>query len=685
MNGVDGLTTGTVLHGTCAVAYLLLSALILVQVRKSRTGVFLSIASAITAAWAGGNALAGWGVPPEVLGALDLSRSLAWYAFVLHLYRRSITSDNILSRTFGTMGLVGVLMLVLLALLALSSSSGGTTLEFVETAARLGIAVCAVLLIENLWLNTAPASRWHINVACIALGALFVYDIVLSADAVLTRSTSPTLYAGRALASLLLVPLLAIGAARNRNWRIDLHISRTAAFHSATLVASGVFFLSLAAAGEVFRQFGADWGGVVEIGLIFAGVLVVGVLVTSGSARSWLRSTVVDHFFSHRYDYRREWVRCIATLSMVDDYTPLHTRAIRAIAEIVDSPAGLLFLSDGPEKAFVWSGSMNMGAVSQPVMPDHPLIAGFRDAQETVVLDQWQGAALPDGIADAWLVVPLAQGDRWIGFVVLNAPRAEFRLDREVFELLKAVSRMVASYIAEQRMTEILTQTRQLSEYGKRFSFVAHDIKNVSSQLSMLLANAEVHMQNPEFQRDMLATVRSSVQKIGTLLRRLQEPERDLAQNVIAPAERIEGLVEAHRSGRAAEIVVEDDGLSGGVAMSAASFDAVITHILTNALEASEHGGLVRLRVKHDGRKVIVDVVDRGHGMTPEFIRDQLFRPFGTSKQGGTGIGAFQARELLRQAGGDLLVMSERGRGTTMRVLLPLVGNVSVEKASRVA
>jgi signal transduction histidine kinase len=59
--------------------------------------------------------------------------------------------------------------------------------------------------------------------------------------------------------------------------------------------------------------------------------------------------------------------------------------------------------------------------------------------------------------------------------------------------------------------------------------------------------------------------------------------------------------------------------------------------------------------------------------MTPEFIRDQLFRPFETSKIGGSGIGAFQARELLRDIGGDLLVTSAPGRGTTMRLLLPLI------------
>ena len=68
--------------------------------------------------------------------------------------------------------------------------------------------------------------------------------------------------------------------------------------------------------------------------------------------------------------------------------------------------------------------------------------------------------------------------------------------------------------------------------------------------------------------------------------------------------------------------------------------------------------------------------------MTPEFIRDELFRPFGTSKPQGSGIGAFQARELLRAAGGNLQVFSEPGRGTTMRLLLPLAGSAVAAAAA---
>ena len=63
----------------------------------------------------------------------------------------------------------------------------------------------------------------------------------------------------------------------------------------------------------------------------------------------------------------------------------------------------------------------------------------------------------------------------------------------------------------------------------------------------------------------------------------------------------------------------------------------------------------------------------RGVGMDEAFIRNELFVPFRSTKSGGYGIGAFQTRELIRMAGGDLEVISEKDFGTTMRILLPLV------------
>jgi putative PEP-CTERM system histidine kinase len=424
----------------------------------------------------------------------------------------------------------------------------------------------------------------------------------------------------------------------------------------------------------VFRAGGSEWGRVAETSMIFAAILAVAVTLTSGSARSRIRALVVENFFSHRYDYRKEWMRCIDALTAPDAFVALHKRAIRAAAEVVDSPAGALFVRPPQDVAFQWAGSWNMPAVTAPIPPGHPLVELFRDAEWVVRLDRHAeaGVWLPE-LPRAWIVLPLHHFGSVIGFVVLARSRAHFKLDQEAYDLLRVVGREIASRIAEQRAMQILIQTRELREYSQRFAFVIHDIKNVSGQLSMLLANAEVYADNPEFQRDMLVTVRASVGKITRLLSRLEAERQEKSHALITPSERFRSLIEMPRLTSGGMIMFQDHSGGAGAAIDPDTFDAVASHLLDNAIEASAGASPVEADLRVETRGVILDITDRGPGMAPEFVRDELFRPLRSTKPGGHGIGAYQARELLRDAGGDLLVISQPGAGTTMRAILPLL------------
>ncbi len=684
------MTVTAILYAGCAALYLALTALIVVRLRLSRTGWYLAAAGAVSALWAGLVALhvgLPWGGPG---GLVDLLRSVVWYGFLLHLYRMTVPGRGALRQAFVVTGLIGLVVIVV-GVLSGTALHSTTTLFSVGTGLRLGLAVCNILLVENLYRNAVPAAKWHINLPCIGLGALFAYDVVLWADAALFGQLSMTLVDARAIAAGSVVPLLAVGAARNRDWSIDIHVSREAVFHSATLILAGVFLIGLAAIGQVLRYIGTDWGAAVQISLLFIGFVSIAVLLTSGSARSWLQHLLVTHFFSRRYDYEKEWMRCIAILSGEGSFAPLHTRVIRAVANIVDSPGGALFLA-APDGAgaggMSWAGSSSMAAAVTDFPASHPLLAAFRAGQSVLVLrDAPELVDRHPVLANAWLAVKLPRSlpaEETLGFVLLKPPRASFTLDAEVFALLTVVARQVAAAVTAQQAAETLMQTRALHDYGKRFAFVAHDIKNVSSQLSMLLANAEHHMSNPEFQRDMLVTVRASVARISGLLRRLQTPDAEIARAVVRPAPQVQALVATQSQGRRLPIELDLDDADVTVAMAPANFDAVVTHLLNNAVEATMEAelagqptGPVRLRLRREDRRLTLEVIDTGLGMDAAFIRDSLFRPFTTSKPLGSGIGAFQARELVREAGGELQVASVPGQGTTMRIVVPLLETVA--------
>jgi putative PEP-CTERM system histidine kinase len=672
-----------VLHAGCVVVYIALCALIVVRRPLSRTAAWLALACLVTASWAAAVVVYSGSAASDPTDWLELLRAAAWYGFILHLYRRSVASRGELMQAFSTMGLLALLMVGGLALTNRIASQAPDTLWLIGIGVRLGIAVCNILLLENLWFNTPADTRWHINLLCVALGGMFLYDLVLYSDAALFHVISRPLLESRAPAMMLAAPLIAVAAARDRRWSVDIHVSRDVVFHSLTLIICGVFLIGLAMTGEAFRRGGAEWGHIAEVSLLCAGLVTIAVMLTSGSMRSRMRGVLVDNFFSSRYDYRREWMRCIDTLTAPDAFVGLHKRAINAVAQVVDSPAGVLFVRAPEDAAFQWAGSLNTPAVTAPMPPGHQLVTAFADADRIVVLEELADAvSWFEEIPRAWLAVPLNHFGDLIGFVVLARPRAGFRLDREVFQLLRVVGREVASRVAEERVARILSQTRELREYSQRFAFVLHDIKNVSGQLSMLLANAEVHANNPDFQRDMLATVRASVGKITRLLTRLRADREASGDAPIDPVARLKDIVATARHGhspKGVEVIGPggDENLVVQSAIDAESFDAVAAHLLNNAIEASPPNSQVRVEVRVEAVRLTIDITDEGPGMSPEFIRDELFRPFASTK-GGHGIGAYQARELLREAGGDLLVLSHARSGTTMRLLLPMVRTAAV-------
>lgn len=664
-----------VLHAGAAAVCLVWTALVLAAGRGPAARL-LAAACGVTAAWAAGVALA-LTYPDDwtrgLAGLAEIARWLVWLGVLLFFFRR-IAGPRAGALRRG-LGLASAAATAVAVLVLLTPSAVGGLAEAagsVAMLARLALALLVVLMAENLFRSADERERWHVGLPAITLGGLAAFDVLVYADAALTRGLSPTLSDARAALAALATPLLAIAAVRDTRWRRDPPVSRQVVFHGATLVVGGAFLLAIGAVGEVLRRFDVAWGAAAQASLLAAALIGLAVAASSRSARSRLRYMVVDHFFTARYDYRREWMRCVEVLSAADEGAPAEHRAIRAIADAVDSPAGVLLRRDAGEAGMRWAGSWNLPSEHQALTGGDPVLARLGSGEEVLVLDAADATLQPlrQAYGPLWLAVPLPHGSEGLsGVVLLAPPRAPFPLDGEVLELLRTIGREVAMFLAERRAAERLVDERRLADYAKRFAFVAHDVKTVSSQLSLLLANAEENLADPEFQHDMLVTVRASAARINALIQRLGQPGDVPAPargEVVAAVERLRALAAAK------PYPVRIEGEETAMAAVAASrFDTAIGHLMNNAAEASPPGEPVRVRVGHEGSRVLVEVTDRGPGMSPEFIRDELFRPLSTSKQQGSGIGAWQARELLREAGGDLAVLSRLGAGTTMRVLLP--------------
>lgn len=675
-------TASVLLHGGAGAVCLAWTVLVLATGR-GRAARLLAAACGIASLWAAAVALAPQAPLLGLAGGLETARWLVWLGVLLFLFRRVAGP---LGRRFGLLiGAVGLLggAVSVLGPPGPADPLPEGSLGLLVLFARLGLALLVVLVAENLFRTADEAERWHVALPAIALGALSAFDVLLYADAVLSRGVASAMLDARAALTAVATPLLAIAAVRDTRWRRDPPVSRQVVFHGATLVVAGAFLLAVGALGEALRRLDLHWGPTAQVSLLAAAAIALAVAASSRTARSSLRRLVVDHFFTARYDYRREWLRCVDALSAAEAPMPPEQRAIRAIADAVDSPAGVLLKRDPGEAGLRWAGSWNLPAEHLALPAEDPFLAALGAGTEVLVIEGAPAlhalappAAAPAALRQAygrlWLAVPLPHGREGLsGVVLLASPRAPFALDAEVLQLLLTLGREVAMFLAERRAAERLVDERRLADYAKRFAFVAHDVKTVSSQLSLLLANAEENLADPEFQRDMLTTVRASTARINALIARLGQPGDVPAaerEESVDPLERLRLIAAA----KPYPVRIGAAGPMPRAAIAPARFDTALGHLMNNAAEASPPGEPVRLDIRAEAARLVVEVTDSGPGMTPEFIRDELFRPLSTSKRGGSGIGAWQARELLREAGGELQVSSRHGAGTTMRVLLPL-------------
>jgi len=542
-------------------------------------------------------------------------------------------------------------------------------------------SIAGLALLEQVIRNTRAYHKWHLKFLGLGLGVLFTYDLYYYSEAALFARIDPVLWQVRGVVVALAVPLIALGIVRTREQPIQLNISRKLVFHTGILVAAGFYLLLMSAAGYYIRNFAGEWGSLLRVLFWITSLILLAVLAFSGRIRSLFKLYISRNLFSSKYDYREEWMRISQTLSNPTSDESLPDRAIHALADIVDSPAGALWLSrDGShydqiaqvEFGWVENGELTGDDYLIRYLEEHNQLIDLHD-----VGDGFELSRLPGWLGEmkkAWLIVPLELHGRLLGFVLLRESRVDFELNWEDYELFKAAGQQTASYLAQMTTSEALSEAMQFSAFNQGSAFVVHDIKTLNSQLSMLVHNAEKHKGNPEFIDDMIRTTEHAVSKMDFLLKHFKRGE-DKASNTLDDvnlAELVEEVVASKsRYKPVPALQCEDDVLV--VQANKAELKSGIGHILQNAQEATPDSGEVSVELRKRGACAELVIRDSGCGMTQEFMQTRLFKPFASTKGlTGMGIGVFQSREYIRMLGGNLVARSRMGEGTEFTLTIPL-------------
>jgi len=452
--------------------------------------------------------------------------------------------------------------------------------------------------------------------------------------------------------------------------------SRAAALALVALLAAATYFLAIVGASALLQAQGGVAAALALFALPLLSAVAAAALLPARRTRAWVQVMLAKHLFAHRYDYRSEWLRFTDTLGRPGETSePLEVRVVKAVADIAHAPGGLLLL---PENGALvvkqsWNSTLD-GPGGSPRLA--ALLATGRivelDALRADTAAPEEAGAIPEWILaapDAWAIVPLLHFERLAGAVLLERPPVARTLDWEDFDLFRVAGRQVASYLAEAQGQDALSEAQRFDEFNRRFAFIMHDIKNLVSQLSLVARNAERHAENPEFRKDMIATLHSSTARMNDLLARLSQHNKARPEDprAIGLGTLVAGVAAAKRVQH--PVVVAGDSAAFALA-DPARLEAALAHLVQNAIDASAPADPVTICLIRHGDETGIEVRDSGCGMTHDFVQGQLFRPFASTKDGGFGIGAYEARALITAMGGRIAVSSEPGAGSCFTIWL---------------
>ena len=624
------------------------------------------------------------GVPVlALLGELaDLLRYAAWYAFLLLIFRTN--RDGPVLSGLGWMMPVAALLVAFGLFARVYAAFGlGPPAEASRLVlfSSMALPVFVLMLVEQLFRNVTVDSQWNVKPLCLALAGGALFDLYLYSQAVLFNSVDTDAVSIRGAVHTLMVPLLLLASTRRSDWISKIQVSRKVAFHSATLLIAGIYLIFVSGVGYYVRYFGGEWGRALQLALVFFGLLILIILALSGTVRAKLRVFVGKHFFAYRYDYREEWLRFTKTLSSQNSPQEMGQQVVRGLADLLESPGGGLWMKNRAESSFRQTARWNLAQAVEKEDSSSALCQFMVSSGWVINLEEFRSSprrygqlALPtwlQEIEQAWLIVPLNVGEEMIGFVVLARARTRLEVNWEVNDLLKTAGRQAASFLAQMQATEALLEVRKFDAFNRMSAFVVHDLKNIVTQLALMMKNAQRHSQNPEFQQDMLLTVENSLDRMRQLMLQLREGATPPGTAVGVNLGEIVDRIEATAAGRGRKLEVEIIHRIGTRGHEE-RLERIIGHVVQNAFDATAAAGRVRLSLERQGGQARIEVADTGQGMSQEFIRDRLFKPFQTTKQAGMGIGAYESFQYVQELGGKIEVDSELNRGTKVTILLPL-------------
>jgi putative PEP-CTERM system histidine kinase len=536
-----------------------------------------------------------------------------------------------------------------------------------------------MVLLEQLYRNADVKVKWALWSLIIALGMSTVFDFVLFAQAAMVNKLDFSYWYARGFVAAIGMPLILVSTRRIKNWSVNVFVSRDVVFYSSMLLISGLYLLLLSLAGYVINYFGGAWGNVISIANLLLGGAVLAALLMKERIRNEVKVFISKHFFANKYDYRLEWLKSIDQLSGSTNENHYQT-ATEIICSSLKISLGALVLK-------VSQGNYNCvyqhGLGIETRLLHHLLAADKFCQQQGWIIDVREYANVENSYPELELdieycrtqkidiIIPIFKNQEVSGFFLLSLPSGRSFLNWEDRDLLFAVSKQLNNYMSLNEANDRLAEAKQFDAFHRMSAFLVHDLKNIQAQLGLINTNAKRHRDNPEFISDVFETIDSATQRLDKVLMLLRNKQVAESAKKLVHVEQLMKKVALQRNVMMPHVMLEvSEEIQ--IVIDQETFYSVLNHLVQNAQEATQDDGWVKIRAELIDDSLHIAVLDNGCGMSNEFIKNRLFKPFDTTKgNAGMGIGVYEAKQFIENSGGTMQVTSFENVGSIFHLVIP--------------
>ena len=537
--------------------------------------------------------------------------------------------------------------------------------------------VLALINLETTFSATTGSARWRMKFELIGLVSILSVLIFYFSQGLLYRIINMNLIPIRS--GIFIIAAVFIGYSKVfRGNDVKVQVSRYVLYRSLALLIVGLYLIALGLMGEGMRYFRVPFSIDITVFFAFASGIILLILLLSEQLRRKVKVFINKHLYKHKHDYREQWLKFTDKLSGCRLQGDVHMAVLSCYIEAFGLAGASLYLPVKGKDVYINTSGLSMPDAPAEFTPSRELLSYFSDRDR--ILNPYDNEYTP-GIeesvrirqTDARLIVPLIFDKKVEGLVFFKKQLVDEEFNYEDYDLMKTLAKQAAQSIVSYRLAEELVETMEMAAMAKMSSFVIHDIKNLTYSLSLLLNNAENFMDNPEFQNDMIATIRNNVSRMKILIWKLKStPEKDSLNTVSADVNLLVQEVVGDIMKIKPDANIRYRGSPSFSLVDREEIRKVILNLVMNALDAVGDKGAVSIETDISDKSVCVRVRDNGCGISDDFLRNHIFKPFRTTKEKGLGIGLYQCKQIIEAHNGIIGAESVAGEGTVFTVQLPV-------------